>query len=247
MAKTLYDILELSPTASPEAIRAAYERLSRKFDPDLDAHQGKQDIRLRHDAVKEAFFTLGSPEKRRRYDRSLAPSSATYTSSLVDHEPFWTLPKIIAAILVLLIGVGWYMHVRHTEQKLAAEQAIAEARAKEAEAKAKAEAAAAMQERLAIQRQRELDRQRTYQEYRTRSEFERNRLEVERERQRQEMSERFAQERQKRELQSEARRRELERQRTEAVSIAEARRRAAREKEELCRIERERYGRSISC
>ena len=76
---------------------------------------------------------------------------------------------------------------------------------------------------------------------------ERSRRELEREQRRQEASERVAQERQKREQQTAAQRSEMERQRQDAVAFAEARRRAVREKEELCRIERERYGKSISC
>lgn len=246
VAKTLYDLLELSPSASSEAIRAAYERLSRKYDPMLDEHAGKADVRMRAEAIKAAFFTLGNPEARARYDRSLIPSNAAYTSAIVDLQPTWTAPKILLVVIALLAG-GWYMNGKHTERKLATERAIAEARAKEAEAKAKTETEAAEQERLALQRQRELDRQRNLQEHRTRSEFERSRREFEYEQRRQEMNERLAQDRQRREEQSLAQRREMERQRQDAANLVEARRRAAREREELCRIERERYGRAISC
>lgn len=247
MPKSLYDILEVSNSAGYDAIRAAYERLSRKYDPDLDEHRGNAEIRLRHDAIKEAFFTLGNREKRSRYDQSLV-SAATYSPLTHDpYESFWTMPKILVIIAALLLGGGWYMSHKHNEQKLATERAIAEARAKEAEAKAKAEAEAAEQERIALQRERELERKRSYQESRTRSEFERANREFERERRRQEFTERYTQERQSRESQSDARRTEMERQRQEAMNVAEAQRRAAREKAELCRIERERYGKAISC
>lgn len=247
MARTLYDILEISPTASREAVRAAYERLSRKYDPDLDAHRGNADIRMRAEAIKEAFFTLGNPEARARYDRSLVSASTAYGPNDPDRETTWTMPKILLIVVALVAGSGWYLNNKHTEQKLAAERAIAEARAKEAEAKAKAEAEAAEQERLALQRQRELDRQRNLQENRTRNEFERNRRDFERDQRRQEMTERVTEDRRKREQQNLAQRTEMERQRQEAATVAEARRRAAREREELCRIERERYGKAISC
>jgi len=247
MAKTLYDILELSPSASREAIRAAYDRLSSKFDPDSDEHRGKADIRMRADAVKEAFFTLGNPEARARYDRSLVAGNAVYTPSIPDLRPTWTMPKIILIVVALLAGGGWYLNNKHTEQKLAAERAIAEARAKEAEAKAKAEAQAAEQERLALQRQREIDRQRNTQENRTRNEFDRNRRDFEREQRRQEINERLTQDRERREKQNLAQRSEMERQRQDAANVAEARRRAAREKEDLCNLERQRYGKAISC
>jgi hypothetical protein len=39
----------------------------------------------------------------------------------------------------------------------------------------------------------------------------------------------------------------MERQRQDAIAVAEAQRRAVRERAELCRIERERYGKAISC
>jgi len=247
MAKTLYDILELSPSASREAIRAAYERLSTKFDPDLDEHRGLSDIRMRAEAIKEAFFTLGNPDARARYDRSLSSSSAVYAPSIPDLSPTWTMPKIILIVIALIAGGGWYLNNKHTEQKLATERAIAEARAKEAEAKAKAEAQAAEQERLALQRQRELDRQRNIQENRNRNDFERNRRQLDLDQRRQEMNERLTQDRKSREQQNLTQRSEMERQRQDAANVAEARRRADREKAELCRIERERYGKAISC
>ena len=225
MAKSLYDILEVSASASYEAIRAAYERLSRKYDPDLDEHRGNAETRLRHEAVKEAFFTLGNTQKRARYDRSLVDAAVSTPSTLDIQDSAWTMPKILVIVAALLLGGGWYMSHKHNEQKLAAERAIAEARAKEAESKAKAEAEAAEQERIALQRERELERKRTYQESRTRSEFERANREFERERRRQEFTDRYTQERQKHEEQSASRRSEMERQRRDAFDVAEAQRR----------------------
>ncbi len=247
MAKTLYDILEVSTSASPEAIRSAYERLSQKYDPDREEHRGNADIRMRYEAVKEAFFTLGSPEKRARYDRSLTPADPPHAPVVAASEPIWTLPRVVIVALVVLIAGGWYIQGKREELRLETESAIAKARAQEAEARVLAEAVAAEKERLALQQERELERKRALQDMRTRSEFERTRRDFERERQRQEYAERSAHERQARQQTTEAQRREFERQRAEAANIAEARRRAAREKEELCRIERQRYGKAISC
>jgi curved DNA-binding protein CbpA len=247
MAKSLYDILEVSASASAEAIRASYERLSAKLDPDLPDNAGKPDLRLQYEAVKEAFLTLGNPARRARYDSSHSVRSDSYTGSIESVERFWTLPKLVVLALALLVGGGWYVQHRNAEAKLAAERAIAEAKAKEAEAKARAEAEAAAAERLQAQRERELERQRAYQESRTRREFERARREVERDQRQREYQERMAQDRQAREQQNEARRKEYERQRAEMATANEARRRVAREREELCRIERERYGKAISC
>jgi curved DNA-binding protein CbpA len=243
MAKSLYDILEVSSSASHEAIRASYERLVTKLDPDAPHNAGKPEARVQYEAVREAFLTLADPARRARYD-------ASQTRAPVYEEieaSFWTMPKVALLVLALLVGGGWYVQHHQAQARLAAEQAIAEAKAKEAEAQARAEAEAAAAAGVQAQRERDLERQRAYQESRTRSDFERTRRELDRERMQREHSERVAQERQVREQQYEARRREQERQRAEIANVHEARRQAAREREELCRIERARYGNAISC
>ncbi|MCC6532348.1 MAG: DnaJ domain-containing protein [Burkholderiales bacterium] len=246
MTRSLYDILELSAAAGPDAIRASYERLSAKLDPDAPHNAGNPQVRMQYEAVKEAFLTLADPARRARYDAASTVRPTAYDST--DVSPgFWTLPKVALLVLALLAGGGWYAQHKNAEAKLAAERAIAEAKAKEAEAKARAEAEAAAAARVQAQRERELERQRASQEARTRNEFERSRREFDRERQQREYSERMSQERQSRNEQNEARRREYERQRADAANINDARRRAAREREELCRMERARYGHAISC
>lgn len=173
MAKTLYYILEVSSTASPDAIRAAYERLSALYDPYSPENRGKADVRMRHDAVKEAFLTLCNPEKRARYDQTLAPRPSAALGTIEVVEPFWTLPKVIVLGIVLLVGGGLYYQHKQAEARLAAERAIAEAKVREAQAKAEAEAQAAMQARIAEQQARAKERERQNQEARTRHEFER--------------------------------------------------------------------------
>jgi curved DNA-binding protein CbpA len=248
MAKSLYDLLEVSASASAEAIRASYERLSAKLDPDAPQNSGNPDCRLQYEAVKEAFLTLGNPARRARYDSNqMTRIEPAYRSSIELVPGFWTTSRLMLLAAVLLLGGGWYYQHKSAEAKLAAERAIAESRAKEAEAVARAEAEAAAVARAQAQHERDLERQRAYQESRNRSDFERSRREVEREQRSREHNERIAQDRETREQQNEARRKEYERQRTEAASVNEARRRVAREREELCRMERARYGKAISC
>jgi curved DNA-binding protein CbpA len=243
MAKSLYDILEVSTSASEDAIRAAYERLTAKFDPQRAENAGDAQARIQFEAVKEAFFTLGDAERRQRYDRNHVRHVEPVVTHMEVVEPFWTLPKVIVLAAVLLIGGGWYYKHKEAEAKLGTERAIAEAKVREAEAKAKAEAEATAQARLEAQRERERQRQ----EMRTRNELESARRNFEQERRRQETTERYAQERQAREQHSKSQRQEYERQRAEAAAVAEAQRRAAREREELCRMERQRYGHAVSC
>ncbi len=63
---TLYDVLEVSPAASPETITAAWKSLSKRFHPDLatgDAEKMK--------VINSAYEILSDPQKRKMYDRLL--------------------------------------------------------------------------------------------------------------------------------------------------------------------------------
>src|SRR5262245_24074346 len=139
--KSLYDILEVSASASPEAIRAAYERLSEKFNPERPESTTDSASRIRHDAVKEAFLTLGNPEKRKLYDTKLARSHASLENVQVV-EPFWSIPKLIVVGLILAVAAGFYQSHQKEQTRLArleTERQIAAAKAKEEEEKARVE------------------------------------------------------------------------------------------------------------
>ncbi|GIV75028.1 MAG: hypothetical protein KatS3mg049_3584 [Caldilinea sp.] len=67
--ETYYQILQVAPNATQAEIAAAYRRLARQVHPDLnpspDAHRRMQEL-------NEAYNTLRHPERRRRYDETLA-------------------------------------------------------------------------------------------------------------------------------------------------------------------------------
>jgi curved DNA-binding protein CbpA len=76
VGSTLYELLEVEPTAAPEAIKAAYFRLAKRLHPDhrsglkLDDADGVLDsLYLR---VRDAFEILSSETERRRYDLELS-------------------------------------------------------------------------------------------------------------------------------------------------------------------------------
>ena len=71
MGKTLYDILEVSPSASPEAIAVAHKRLTEKYHPEHPRNQDNPDAFNLYKAVNDAFKTLSHPELRQRYDQRL--------------------------------------------------------------------------------------------------------------------------------------------------------------------------------
>jgi len=96
MGRSLYDILDVSNNASPESIRAAYERLSAKF----AESSGIPDAKLQGTAVTEAFLTLGNPDKRSEYDKTLAARAQPIIYSVEAVEPFWTLVPPVSGTVV---------------------------------------------------------------------------------------------------------------------------------------------------
>lgn len=234
--KTLYDILEVSPSASPEVIRAAYERLSAKHDPDNTLNGATPGARILVDAIKEAFLTLSNPGKRIEYDKKLAARSQPIFHNIQIVEPFWTTPKLIMLALIIIVGGSYYYSYKKNEMKLAAEKAIAEAQAREAEEKARAETE---QTRLLL-RQKQEER---IAEERTRRESERAFRQFSSEQQRMSRSTDITAMRERQDRQ----RADSQRQREEQQAAMAARAQAARDRAELCRMERERYGRALSC
>lgn len=66
MERTLYEVLGLTETATPDQIKKAYRKLAQKHHPDKDGGDGDgTEFKL----VKEAYEVLSDPERRARYDR----------------------------------------------------------------------------------------------------------------------------------------------------------------------------------
>ena len=68
-----YDVLEVSTTASPEVIRAAYRSLMQRFHP--DKNPGDEAAGTRAAAIAAAYAVLSKAEKRAEYDRRLPRES----------------------------------------------------------------------------------------------------------------------------------------------------------------------------
>lgn len=70
---SLYDVLELSQKASPDAIDASYQRLKARYETRIANQVGDRvDSENRLKAVNYAHSLLGDTQKRRRYDEELA-------------------------------------------------------------------------------------------------------------------------------------------------------------------------------
>lgn len=66
---SFYDILEVSPQASPSVIRAAYRCLAQRHHPDKNLHSEEAGPLLA--TINLAYAVLSDPEKRRSYDAHL--------------------------------------------------------------------------------------------------------------------------------------------------------------------------------
>lgn len=66
--RTLYQILQVDPSADPEVIDAAFRRLALKYHPDTSTDPEASE-RMRE--ILEAKNMLSDPDKRLRYDRSI--------------------------------------------------------------------------------------------------------------------------------------------------------------------------------
>jgi len=235
-AKTLYELLELSSNASPDAIRAAYERLWPRFDPDCPENAANPDVRIQFEAIKDAFLTLSNPAKRAQYDKALAARSQPAFRHVEIIEPFWTLPKLIVLAVIVVFGGGYYYKHKQEATRLATERVIAVAKAKEAEEMARSEAE---QARLDMTR----NQQELAAEERQRRERDVSLRQFSAEQRNQARADQVATDQQRRAESAAA----TQLRREEAQAANAARQQLAREKAELCRIERERYGRAYSC
>ena len=66
--ENLYDLFQVGPSASPEAIRAVYRRLMLLHHPDRNAGIDSEDMAQR---LNNAYAVLGDPARREAYDRQL--------------------------------------------------------------------------------------------------------------------------------------------------------------------------------
>jgi hypothetical protein len=64
-----YDVLEVSPNASQEVVRAAYKSLMQRFHP--DKNQGDEALAARAAQIVEAYSVLSDASRRAKYDLQL--------------------------------------------------------------------------------------------------------------------------------------------------------------------------------
>lgn len=65
----LYEVLEVSPTARPAVIRAAYRCLVQEYHP--DRNPGDAEAAARMSLINRAYAVLADPLQRARYDEKM--------------------------------------------------------------------------------------------------------------------------------------------------------------------------------
>lgn len=89
MKKNYYEILEVDKKASPEIIKKSYSTLAKKYHPDLQPEDMKQDAEEKFKLINEAYEVLSDPEKRKNYDTSLSEniiSKEEYDSLYIENQ-----------------------------------------------------------------------------------------------------------------------------------------------------------------
>ena len=72
MEKNYYEILEVDKHASSDIIKKAYTTLTKKYHPDLQPDDQKEDAKKKLQKINEAYETLSNEELRKEYDISLS-------------------------------------------------------------------------------------------------------------------------------------------------------------------------------
>ncbi len=87
---SLYDLLELTPDATPQEIRSAYLRLKSAYGKDNIAHYGvfsREETEQMLKNVENAYLVLSNPEKRRAYDQGHGMNPGIPTAPVSMPEP----------------------------------------------------------------------------------------------------------------------------------------------------------------
>jgi len=117
-----YELLQIGPDASPQDLRQAFRRLSKRYHPDTtDLPQGQAEEAFRR--LQQAYLILSDPARRRLYDAALqaqrdAASPAAAAARLRPPQPlpvrralsggewFALLLLALAVVFSLVLGVG---------------------------------------------------------------------------------------------------------------------------------------------
>lgn len=87
---SLYEILEVNPSARPAIIRAAYRCLALEYHP--DKNPGDAEAAAHMSRINQAYAVLGDPQKRDQYDRKMRRHTAERRGAELGSNPAATKP-----------------------------------------------------------------------------------------------------------------------------------------------------------
>lgn len=93
-----YDMLEISPNASPEIVKKAYYTLVQRYHPDQFHSHYKEYATRRTKRLNEAYRVLSDPEQRRAYDSKLAAQTR-----ITSFAPKRTFSPVIRIVLITVL------------------------------------------------------------------------------------------------------------------------------------------------
>jgi len=102
--KNLYDLLEVSPIASDEVIKAAYRVLSNRYHPDKNI--GSESATHAMSAINNAYEMLSDPAQRSAYDALLAASSGKFREMRAPAAAIDTPPEANPVTIVKTASFG---------------------------------------------------------------------------------------------------------------------------------------------
>lgn len=221
MKKTLYDLLELSRTASQDAIISSYQRLSARIvDTEPDAENNRK-------ILNEAFSTLSEPARRARYDKTLPDVDISPEVVIYDDGSSSPIKKLLLA--GLLIGVCGFGYNKYSKDKETA--FIEKERARVAETLAAAQKAEQAELLAAKESRAEQLRQERQQQYEAEA-ARRQGAQIS-------QTNAYAEDRARRETESQARQHQREQENAQRQQQNEAQNRLARDKAQLRQLESE--------
>jgi DnaJ-class molecular chaperone len=114
--QNLYEVLNLSPSASEGQIKSSYRRLAKRYHPDLNPHDPKATDKFRE--LQNAYDVLADPTKREAYDatlpahqnhrkRSYSRPNFTYRPKPRYQRPLVAPDKPRAAYLEYILELTW--------------------------------------------------------------------------------------------------------------------------------------------
>ena len=84
-----YEILQVAPDATPEAIRTAYRKAALKHHPDKVAPSDVSSAKQKFQQVASAYAILSDPKRRQRYDRTGSTSEILEDDADFDWHSFF--------------------------------------------------------------------------------------------------------------------------------------------------------------